>query len=343
MTRGLAFALACALSSAAACNAITGVGELDTASSVDATTTDGSTSGDGSTNGNTTDSSTSGSDVDATVPPLEECEGGHVCVPNTDGWMPAVHNAFGRPNESCPAEWPTGTGYKTSGGGGCECICTPASGSCEGRIEVRSGTNCTGMEALVPPMPGDGTCVNAEATFPGPPQLIDIRPSAPPPPSCGASVKSTLAPPRTVLVCSGAAAMPSIACATGEACVPKTATDFLGPRNCIVHDGEVACPLKLPMRTVIGTSVFDDRECGTCSCAPDACRNGTIEGFSSENCVNRKLNANTNGTCIANAASVTGMSFRYRASTGCEVQTPAQTNGRETVTAARTLCCAPPF
>ena len=46
------------------------------------------------------------------------------------------------------------------------------------------------------------------------------------------------------------------------------------------------------------------------------------------------------GSCTTAGAALSGASYRYTAATGCDVKTPPQLLGSETVTAPRTVCCS---
>lgn len=224
-----------------------------------------------------------------------------------------------------------------SGGGSCDCDCTPTGGSCAGDVVTRSGAACGNGPVALAVM--SGQCTELVATLPLPVAvLLQVNVTAPS--GCTATVLDELAAPTRVPICTGANATMDAACGTGELCVPKP-TIFTGGLACIVHDGDVGCPAKLALRTVLGSNVQDDRSCSaTCSCAPAGCKGGTLEAFSKTACTTSVRKVPVDGSCTSAGTALTGASYRYTAATGCEVSTPPKVIGAEVVTAPRTLCCA---
>ena len=242
---------------------------------------------------------------------------------------------------NCPSTWPTTTTYKKLGGGSCRCDCAPTGGSCAGSVDTRSGAACGGTATNLAVT--SGACVSVSATLPLPVAVFP-RPSGTPPTSCGASVTPNLGAPNTTDTCTGVTGTSHASCEAGEICVPRAGTFGL-VQTCLVHDGEVACPSKLNIRTVIATDVVDGRSCGTtCSCATTSCSTGaTLEAFSSAGCSALVRRVNADGSCTTAGAAPTGASYLYTAGTGCNVTTPAAVLGTVTYTAPRTLCCSTGF
>ena len=349
--RVAAVLLASVVLTAAACNSLTGADDLAVLDHASEPSGDGGSSGTSGTSGTsgssgTTDSGTtdSGTTDDGGLAPapdfkLGSCGSNLLCVPNTDGWSPlASFLTLG--GNACPAEWPTAASYQTSGGGSCVCTCGPQGGSCAGSVTIKSGVACTGPTTILaltsgtctdPPMP---TTVTLPASFS--PHLSGSAPT-----SCTATVKQTLNGPRTANTCSGVVGVPSDKCEAGEICVRRASSAGSLLQTCLVHDGEVGCPQKLPNRKVIATAVADGRSCGTsCACSPTSCSNGaTLEAYSAAGCSSSVRTVNVDGTCITAGAAPSGPSYFYTPGTGCGVTTPAPVLGKETYTGARTLCC----
>lgn len=335
----------------AACNALTGVSDLvttadaadgggSTGTSGSGGTSGGGTSGGGGASGSSGTSGAGGSSgtsgvivPDAT---LNTCGvKKQVCLPSSDGWMPAL--SLVTPTSMCPSDWPQQRSYQRSGGGGCSCDCAPTGGSCAGTVFTRSGPACGGAPVDFPAVSGQCTELTAQASLP---VAFLPHPSGAAPTGCTAAVFDDLDPPTTASICSGATGVMDPACATGELCVPKPG-GIASAFTCIVHDGDVPCPKKLTIRTVLGTDVKDGRSCGsTCSCAPSGCNGGTLEAFATPACGTSLRKAAVDGTCTVAGAPLAGASYRYTAPSGCDVKTAAPILGSETVTAPRTLCCA---
>lgn len=327
-----------------ACNVITGAGDLgvDTRGSAgdaagsNAGTPDGgdrATDGGGGGGGD----GDGGSQTEPTInPSLAPCGEKAVCLPSTSGWSPAVSLTVGL--GSCPGEWPQKLDYMTSGGGGCSCTCKPNAGeSCGGAVVTRGGPTCTGSPDTHA-HPGDGTCLPLDGA--SLPVSLTASPSKPPT-GCSGTVSSSLGAPRGTAICAGATPLPSNECQTDEVCVPK-ASIVLGALTCIVHDGEVACPAKLPLRTVLGASVSDGRSCGpTCTCETSGCSGGTVRLFAGADCTTMIRSLKVDGTCTTTGASITNATaYEYDAPSGCKVKDAPALLGAETVTSPRTLCCS---
>jgi hypothetical protein len=109
---------------------------------------------------------------------------------------------------------------------------------------------------------------------------------------------------------------------------------------CIIRDGEVACPTKMPQRTVLGASFDDKRSCGPCTCSPSGCgTGGQITVYHNATCTQTYWHYDVDGKCAQGGASTAVDSVSYRASTGCSVATAPAILGTVSVTAPRTLCC----
>jgi len=276
-----------------------------------------------------------GPDSDAGIDPqLTSCGMNLICLPDAAGWTPALYLPTAGQKNQCPATYPQATTLQTSGGGSCACVCSAKNGSCAGSVTTKSGAACGGAPTDLGV--ASDQCSPVTATLPLPVSFT-AHPSGTPPTACGATVTSKLNPPHAGTYCTGA--VPSAGmCAAGEACVPKPSI-FTGGFACIVHDGDVACPPKLLLRTLYGTTVTDGRSCGsTCSCAPEACA-GTIEAFSDAVCGTSVRSVSVDGTCNIAGAAMSGSSYKYTPSLGCGVSTPADVLGSETYTGTKTLCC----
>lgn len=275
----------------------------------------------------------------AVTPSLAACENNGLCMPNADGWTPALHVTIALP-PACPPEWPQENDYQMSGGGSCECTCTPKGGSCEGLVQFKTGSMCSGGATLLATAL-DAGCVTADEPVPSPVALF-AQPISPPD-SCSGQVEPGFREPEKAVTCTGATMTASPSCDPGEVCVPKPSVEpglpFPKGTVCMVHDGEVACPQKLPRRVVVGTSIADGRSCGaSCACAPSDCKGGKVDTFGAANCVGLVRTYSVDGTCAPGASSAVA-TYRYRPGSACKVTQQAQVIGAETVTAPRTFCC----
>lgn len=335
-----------------ACNLLNGSGDLATSGGLgDGFLPDGgrlpdgaSGGGDGGANdggGSDGETGDGGFINDAGIDPkVKPCGMNLVCLPDAAGWSPAtLQVGGGAPSGQCPTGYPQAVTLQTSGGGNCDCTCSPSGGSCKNAgVASKSGPACAGANT------GLGVTANqcsvVAATLPVPVAFVTSS-NGPAPTSCGGTVAPQLDPPQPVTYCTGAVpAAPSggSMCAAGEICVGRPMFPF-GGLTCIVHDGDIACPSRLSFRTVVGTSVADGRSCNnTCSCQPEPCA-GTLEAFSDGACATSVRKVNVDGTCAIAGADMTGASYRYTPSLGCGVSVPAKVLGSETYTAPRTLCC----
>ena len=362
--RGLTLATSLALSSllgsliatllasllAVGCNALNGSGDLNLG---DGTGTgalaDGGRPGDGASGGGeggatgpdgsvTTGEGSSPFNPDAGIDPkLKACGMNLVCLPDAGGWIPASFLLAGDGQSGCPAEYPQANVLRQSGGGGCSCDCAPSGGSCAGSVNSKSGPACGGQANNLPVTPN--ACTTLTAALPVPVAFLP-HPGGPPPTACGASVSNHLDPPQSATFCTGAVPAASAGtCDPGELCVTKPMI-FTGGLSCIVHDGDIACPSRLPFRTVVGATVTDGRSCGSlCSCQSEPC-GGTIEAFSDALCMTSVRSVDVDGTCNTAGAPVSGASYRFTPSSGCGVKMAAAVLGTETYTGAQTLCCS---
>lgn len=344
MRRRLVAVLAGGFLALAACNALSGADDLGFGAEADGVgigaRSDGAI-GDGST-GNGGEGGTTGDDGGATVTPsLASCGAEQICLPDSNGWSPAVSLLFVA-GSSCPAEWPDRKDSTKAGGGSCQCTCTSKASACTGPLQARSGSpTCAGMPAALP-FAADGGCWVTNTALPSPVALTGSGPLAA---ECSGSVVDALDEPQPTTICAGAVGTTSASCDPGEVCVPKPKAQFPLPAGalCMVHDGEVSCPSKLPLRTVMGTSVNDARSCAaTCGCAPTDCNGGTLEAFATESCTQRVRSYDVKGSC-SSASAPNVLSYRYTPGSGCKVTQPPQVQGSMTVESPRTLCCAFPF
>ncbi|MBX3202095.1 MAG: hypothetical protein KF894_28455 [Labilithrix sp.] len=336
-----------------ACNALTGASDLGVDDTAFETTPDGGAAPDGA-GGSTPDdrdrdaSGRADSEVDgggapdsglppATISPsLASCGPLSICITNADGWSPMLLPGVLAGN-TCPTGWPTRREHQSSGGGSCGCNCAPTSGSCGNAVAARGGAACAGTP-IAYAIPGNGTCSTSLPGFALPVAFSVQTNNAPT--SCTGTVEANLAPPRTTATCEGATGTQDAACKADEVCVPKAS--ILQGTNCLIHDGEVACPARLPRRTVLGTSVTDGRSCAaTCTCEASGCAGGTLRAFEKADCSDSIRSVSVDGSCTTSGTALgNAASYQYTASTGCRVKQAPATLGSETVTAPRTLCCS---
>jgi hypothetical protein len=322
-----------------ACNAITGASDLATGTGevgADGGTATGGPRSDGDSGVQSDAEGGTGSEP-AIAPSLASCGTGSICLPSTSTWSPAL--SLVTDVSSCPASWPMRTSYKTSGGGSCDCSCAPNAGSsCGGAIVSKSGTACGGTPTTYSP-PTVGGC-EVLATPLSLPISLTAAPDKPPS-SCTGTVSSKLEAPRNTSVCTGATPASSTECKADEVCLPKPGL-MQGAISCIMHDGEVACPSRMPVRRVVGSSVSDGRSCGTtCTCETNGCAGGKVETFSTTDCMSSVRSLDVNGSCTINGTPLTNVvAYEYTPSSGCAVKDAPAVLGTENVTAPRTLCCA---
>ncbi len=343
-----------------ACNALNGTSDLDIGAilaggpladggrGADGTTGGGGDGdggggpGDGTDGGDTMTDGGDGFIADAGVnPKVSSCGKNLVCLPNVGGWSPAVFLFNAGAGAVCPTDYPQKTDLRMSGGGGCNCACTPTGGSCDGDVSYKTGVAaCAGPGTpLKLVTSGAGTCSATPAFIPLPYEL-DALPNGLPPKSCGGTVNPNLNPPRPASYCTGAAPVASSMCGSGEICVKQGGFQFGGGLACIVHDGDIACPNRLSFRTLVGSAVTDGRSCGnTCACSVQPC-GGSLQAFSDPGCVTATNQSKVDGMCVTAGADMTGASYRYTPSSGCGVSASAKVIGSETYTAPRTLCCS---
>lgn len=342
---------------AGACNVLNGSGDLNIGDVPGSgLLPDGGRAGDGAsgsgegggtgTDGGGTTGDGGGFIADAGVnPKLTPCGVNLVCLPDVSGWSPAVFlpangggggTSGGPLGGGCPAEYPQENDLQQSGGGSCNCACSPSSGSCAGSVDSKSGPLCAGTPSNI--AVSSGQCTPLTAAVPVP-VAFTAHPSGPTPSSCGATVAPQLNQPGPATFCTGAVPAGGTCSDPGEICVKK-ASLFTGGFTCIVHDGDIACPNRLDFRTLVGTAVSDGRSCSkTCSCKPEPCT-GTLEAFSDVGCATSVRKVNVDGTCTVAGAALSGGSYRYTASLGCGVDAPATVLGSVTYTGERTLCCS---
>lgn len=339
-----------------ACNALNGSGDFnigDISGGVPAM--DGGRGGDGASatgdggisgadGGGTDVDGDGGFDPDAGIDPkLNSCGSNLVCLPDVDGWSPAVFlvaGGGGGQNGVCPPEYPVANDVHVSGGGTCNCNCSAAGGSCAGSVDSMSGPLCAGAATNLAVT--TDACTTLTADLPLPVAFV-AHPSGTTPTSCGATVATQLNKPRPARYCTGAVpATTGGMCDPGEICV-KRPMGIAGTLACIVHDGDIACPNALALRTLLGSTITDGRSCSnTCTCKQVPC-GGTLEAFSDALCATQVRSVNVDGTCTTAGAAMSGASYRYTHSSGCGVNMPATILGSETYTSPQTLCCTLAF
>ena len=231
-------------------------------------------------------------------------------------------------------EWPTRRDFKSLGGGSCGCNCAPTSGSCGDTITSKDGATCGGLPTLHD-IPGDGSCSTGLPAFALP--IAFTAQAASPPTACAGTPTSNFTRARTTSVCANPTTTQSEACKDDEICVAKQ----FGQPVCVMHEGEVACPSQLPVRTVLGSAVDDQRSCGaTCTCEPTPCNDGTLRAYSDATCSTSIRALNVDGSCTTNGASLSNAgSYRYTRSKGCKTKDAPAVLGQQIVTEPMTLCC----
>lgn len=279
------------------------------------------------------------------VPTLASCGTTRICLPNTDGWSPALVTGA---SSSCPSDWPSSTALQTASAGSCGCDCVANGGTCDGTLLAGSGTNCKQSTSNSwAASPGDGSCFSASLVtmVPSPFSLKPDPSAANRPTACSGTVVPSFAPPTNVVTCAGATSTNDAACGRGEACLPTFDTPK-GHANCIRHDGDVACPKELSTRIVVAASVTEGRGCeGACTCAANACLGGKLELYNGADCVPANLLRTfiTDGTCDTTSPAIGPiigvMSGRYFASSGCAVVEKPKVTGSPKLAAPTTFCC----
>ncbi|MBN9160917.1 MAG: hypothetical protein BGO98_08465 [Myxococcales bacterium 68-20] len=332
----------------AACNAITGASDLEASGSPSDPPADGGLTGDAADNGGNGDGDGGGGNgadddgglgdggdggllvVDPISPSLASCGINRLCITSTNAWVPVLSGGFG----NCGGEWSTRREFKGTGGGGCGCNCAPTSGSCGDTITSKDGATCGGLPTLHD-IPGDGSCSTALPAF-ALPIAFGSQPASPPT-ACAGTPMNNLSRPRNTSVCGNPTTTQSDACKDDEVCVAKQ----FGQPVCVMHEGEVACPSQLPVRTVLGSAVDDQRSCGaTCTCEPSPCNDGTLRAYSDATCSTSIRSLDVDGSCTTNGASLSNAaSYRYTRSKGCKVKDAPAVLGNQIVTAPMTVCC----
>lgn len=311
-----------------ACNSLTGASDYDVG--LDPTTPQ---NGDANTDVPPGQDAGDGADVETEAPPEPRptCGAQKVCMPVDSGWMPVVLLANGE--TLCPTTYPAKDARKGSPNGvdSCECACSKQNGSCAGDVRIDYGpTSCAAGNFTISP-PGDGTCTNTDFTSVYASVKFTPLP-ANPPTACGATVKPALMPPSDVVVCGGTNASDTTGCDAAQACVPAAES---GNKNCIVHEGEFACPKGFRKRTTTGTGVTDSRACGECTCTPNNCVDGKLEWFATAGCpISFGFLSTKCGFGSANTRSV-----KYTAGEGCGAANVPAVTGSLAFDSPQTLCC----
>ncbi|AKU99731.1 hypothetical protein AKJ09_06395 [Labilithrix luteola] len=271
----------------------------------------------------------------ATEPPPEPrpvCGAQKVCMPIDSGWTPVVVLANGQ--TLCPTTYPTKDARKATPTGvdTCGCSCSRKNGSCAGDVRIDYGPVTCSAGNFTLSLPGDGTCTSADFSQVNASVKFTPLPTNPPTACNTPVVTPDLQPPSDVVVCGGAPTTDTAGCDAAQACVP--AADSAG-KNCIMHDGEFACPKGFRRRTTTGTGVTDSRSCGSCTCAPDNCAGGKLEWFAMAGC---PVSFGFLSTACAFGSPST-RSVKYTAGEGCGVSTPPDVTGSLTFESPQTLCC----
>jgi hypothetical protein len=305
-----------------ACNSLTGAGDLQVGP------------------GDTTSGADGGGSVPVPVPipgdgggvVLPSCGAARVCVPTGGGWTPAATPRT--TSAACPAGYPTSADLTAQKVGTDKCTCTcsalgGAQSACPAKVSVATGgASCNMNPTTDITFPADGGCVPGDAGI-GFVRFTAATASGTNP-TCDPTMQPSFTQPSTSRVCTGAAST-SDGCAADEACVPAA----LPGKNCVLHDGDVACPPSW-QKTLVGSGVQNDgRTCTGCTCAVDTdCSQGKLTGFSSATC-GMFGSPITLGACTLPIAS--GLTFVP--SNGCKVNAQPQVTGSITLASPQTLCC----
>ena len=307
-----------------ACNAISGAADLEVAPASDVAP---GVSRDGGP------TSSEGGTVDPPAPPLPGCGATGVCVPSEPGWTPVASPR--KATTACPSAYATATDLATTPtGDACNCTCTPSDPTACSSLKVKVSYGSTGCTdgAIDVNFPAPGGCVPytrpSTGLYLGWPNVVGASGAA----SCTASAQPSFTPPPAVRVCGGATTSAD-GCNAGELCVPAVSGSA---RQCLVHDGDVACPAGFANRTLLGDGATDTRACTACACATDAsCSAGKLEWSPSVDCSTINIDIGY-GECTASA---TIKALRYQPSNGCKVATPSTVTGGVTFASTKTLCC----
>lgn len=346
----IVFSFAAALAGAA-CNELTGAGDLATSAE------DGGAPAEASSVEPPVDASTGGEgEMDApgpTVVPSCDC----VAAP-PPGWIGPV--ALFREDAPEPAPCPGGLTTAMSGGTdpeapepGCEpCACTltgacatatvqsyasgGCSSSCGSAFNAVVGTTCTRLSYCVP-----ATTVKVTASARG---------------SCTASggARRPAGWKQSVTACTfsdgtdgGITAPADAGCDVGLACAPAIAGS--SAPTCIVHEGEATCPDgPYSVRLTFGGSISDTRTCSPCTCgtAQATCEGGEVTVYHDDECTSVATKIGIPPTCGAftTGDATGGAKITKPASLvdgGCPPSGGVVTGGTVTAGAPWTACCLP--
>jgi hypothetical protein len=344
-------------------DATTGTSDATTTGSTGTTdpTTTGTTGTTGTTDPTTTgttDPTTTGTTDPTTTGTTGDVPCGGICAPPIPPmWTGPFAIATGN---DCGDAWPDPEGAArfegfVAGGGSCSCSCsgTPT-GNCSSSLGV-----CTYQTSSCGQGCNSGGGISANQCYDPPTDLsFRVTVSNPTGVTCGSgTVADGLTDPgfeREVQLCRPGTPPAGVCDTAGEACVPAP-SGAVDTRLCIVREGDLACPVEYPNKTLVFSGASDTRACpSSCSCSvggSPACT-ATYTGYTDgQNC--SSASAQGSGTvtsatdvCVINASTTSG---------GIRVETPRISGGQcspaqnqvaptgsQEPTGASTVCCVSP-
>jgi hypothetical protein len=312
-----------ALACAAACNALSGVGDLDT---VCATCGDGSPSPRADAGGPGDDGS---ADDDGGDPFVPGCTTGACSIPAPPGWIVVL---FGPPTSPCPAGSLDVPLFEDATVPPNACTC----GACDVTTppSCSQGTIATNLDNFAAPscdltggsLPAnDGGCVVQNFNL-----GMHIKVTAPPPTGGACNAPSTVPASAVTSTHSHACAAPSC-----EACAAP------GVVACAITNGDQACPPDLPTKHLVGqrAEAHCTGDCATCTVTGGTCT-GALRIFDQPKC-GIPTNMYTSGACQPTNAT-TAAAYIWTAlpafAARCEAGAPPS-NATASLLGTRTVCC----
>jgi hypothetical protein len=182
-----------------------------------------------------------------------------------------------RTKSSCPKGWNSMASQFVAADPGCQpCSCgTPQGGSCGvSNITTHGGKACGNGNTVAIALLAAGDCIKLTNG----PDSYTTGPSVPSAGSCEASVSQPFAV-QELDVCKPA--QPLASCGSGRVCQPDLEQEI-----CVLLPADVACPVSLPVATLLAESFSDSRQCA-CACGPAnglTCGKTGIDVFDSDDC-----------------------------------------------------------
>lgn len=315
-----------------ACNAITGIGDLDPSAVAEAgAPPPGDGGGEGEGDG-------------GAPPPPATC----ACAPVApEGWSGpmAVLEAAGEAAPSCPGrEVAFSGGLEPSAPAGCTaCTCGAPDATCGFALTMHDEPGCQPVEECGKHTLAPGDCKRITYCGPvGSAGLTGIVADGGCAPDGGAPAPVTWG--RRAAACT-ATVFEDRGCPGGETCSPGV----FGSRACILHAGDVACPAgPYQGRTLYYGSVADDRACEPCTCDPPSgvtCTGGTVTFYSNTSCTANPQVENGSGCHTVEAEGPPGsakITAPAAASGGsCAPKGGAPKDGGVAPADPTTVCCLP--